>query len=299
LFEYNEDMAEKFPIPQAERLVGNFEDFNSDFYDDSFSRKVESENKGDVITDPKEVLRRLFEEYSTDSLDNELEKSERELEIVKIATEAVKKMATEYGRENFIELAEKHIHLFPDGGVEELTKGRLAIGSHSTVLGEAFVDRRDDLSTAITIFHELWHTLASHNAIQVKTDGELDWYRSGFSVLSRDGKTKMFHHLDEALVGHATKRFVNEVLRRRPDFAAEIERTESEDIEVDTTRQRELTDFLKYLDVVLERNKGEFSNREEILDLFMKAQVTGNILPVARLIDGTFGKGAFRKLSEF
>jgi len=292
-------MNEKFPIPQAERLVGNFEDFNSDFYDDSFSREKKIEEKGEVITDPVEVLRRTFEEYSTSSLETELEKTEREIEIIKIATDAVKGMATEYGRENFVELTDDHIHLFPDGGVEELTSGRLAIGSHSTVLGEAFVDRRDDLATAITTFHELLHTLASYNAIQVKTDGQLDWYRSGFSILSRDGKTKMFHHLDEALVGHATKRFVNEVLRQRPDFTAEIEQIEFGEGEVDSTRQRELTDFLEYLDVVLERNESEFSDTEEILDLFMKAQVTGNILPVARLIEKTFGKGSFRKLSEF
>jgi hypothetical protein len=159
------NMSEKFPIPQAERLVGNFEDFNSDFYDDSFSREKESEEKGGVITDPVEVLRRTFEEYSTASLETELEKTEREIEIIKIATDAVKEMATEYGREKFVELTDDHIHLFPDGGVEELTNGRLAIGSHSTVLGESFVDRRDDLATAITTFHELWHTLASYNAI--------------------------------------------------------------------------------------------------------------------------------------
>ncbi len=292
-------MTEKFPVPQAERVVGNFEDFHSDFYEDSFSKK-EGEDKGEVIKDPKVVLRRLFEEYSTESFEgSELEKSERDREILKVATEAVKEMAAEYGRKSFVELTEDHVHLFPGGGVEELTKGRLGIGSHSTLLGEVFVDRRDDLATAITAFHELWHTLASHNAIQVKTDGELDWYRSGFSILSRDGKTKMFHHLDEALVGHATKRFLNEVLRQRADFSQEIEEIETKDGEIDTTRQRELGDFLKYLDIVLERNKDDFVDREEILNMFMNAQVTGNLLPVARLVDGTFGKGAFRKLSEF
>jgi len=292
-------MREDFPVPQAERLVGNFGDFNSDFYDDSFSRKGGSENKGEVITDPKEVLRRIFEEYSTESLANELEKSECDHEILKIATEAVKSLATEYGRENFIALTDDHVHFFSDGGVAELTEGRLAVGSHATVLGEAFVDKRDNLSTAITTFHELWHTLASHNAIQIRTDGELDWYRSGFSILSRDGKTKMFRHLDEALVGHATKRFVNEVLRGRPDFAQKIEEVEIDGGQVDTTRQRELGDFLKYLDIVLERNSDDFSSREELLDMFMRAQVTGNLLPVARLIEKTFGRGAFRKLSEF
>ncbi len=292
-------MTEKFPVPQAERLVGSFEDFNSDFYDDSFSRREKSKNEGDVITDPKEVLRRLFEEYSTKSLDSELEKSERDREIIKIATEAVKRIATEYGRENFVEITENHIHFFQDGGVEYLTKGRLGIGSHATMLGESFVDRTDDLATAITTFHELWHTLASHKAIQIRTDGELDWYRSGFSILSRDGKKEMFHHLDEALAGHATERFVNEVLRQRPDFAQQIEKIEIAGEKVDTTRQRELGDLLKYLDIVLEKNRGDFSGREEILHMFMQAQVTGNLLPVARLIEKTFGKGAFRKLGEF
>ena len=52
-------MNEKFPIPQAERLVGNFEDFNSDFYDDSFSREKKIEEKGEVITDPVEVLKNI------------------------------------------------------------------------------------------------------------------------------------------------------------------------------------------------------------------------------------------------
>ena len=292
-------MTEKFSVPQAEKLVGKFSDFKSDFYEDSFVRGKEIESKGKVITDPNEVLRRLFEEYSVGKLHSELEKSDRDREIIKVATEAVKSMATEYGREYFVELTDNHIHFFPDGGVEELTKGRFAIGSRSSVLGEVFVDRRNDLATAITTFHELWHTLASHNAIQITTDGNLNWYRSGFSIQSRDGKKKMFHHLNEALVGYATKRFVDEVLHQLPDFARQIEQAEIDGGKIDTTRQRELGDFLEYLDIVLEKNSEEFSDTKEIVGMFMKAQVTGNLLPVARLIEKTFGKNAFRKLSRF
>jgi hypothetical protein len=109
----------------------------------------------------------------------------------------------------------------------------------------------------------------------------------------------MFHYLDEALVGHATKRFVDEVLRTRADFIEQIEEAEIDGNIIDTTRQRELSDFLKYLDIVFERNSEDFTGRKEILDMFMNAQVTGNLLPVARLIEKAFGKGAFRKLSEF
>lgn len=290
-------MNEKFPVPQAEALIGYFDELDPEFFSDKV-KEYATDSEGNVINDPKEVLKNIFNESSIKQYEGfEIEKSERDLEIIAIATDAVKKFAAEYGREQFVELTHDHIHFFKDGGVEEFTEGRLGIGSHATVLGEALVDRRDDLSTAITTFHELWHTLASYNAIQATTEGELTWYRSGFSIKSRDGKREMFHHLDEALVGHATKRFVYEVLRNREDFKEFIEKIEENGEVIDTTRERELTDLLKYLDIVFDRNKDAFENRDEILDMFMKAQVTGNLLPVARLIDGTFAKGYFRKLS--
>jgi hypothetical protein len=69
--------------------------------------------------------------------------------------------------------------------------------------------------------------------------------------------------------------------------------------EIDTTRQSELDELLSYIDALYTRNKDTFSNRDEILDMFMRAQVTGNLLPPARLITSTFGEKAFRDLSAF
>ena len=109
----------------------------------------------------------------------------------------------------------------------------------------------------------------------------------------------MFDHLEEALVGHATKRFVDEVLRKRDDFKELIQDHENGDKSIDTTRQVELTELLEYIDIVYEKNSEDYKSRDEIIDMFIRAQVTGNILPVARLIEKTFGKGYFRKLSEF
>ena len=34
------------------------------------------------------------------------------------------------------------------------------------------------------------------------------------------------------------------------------------------------------------------------MKLFMKRQINGNILPIGKLIDKTFGPGSFRKLGE-
>jgi hypothetical protein len=47
------------------------------------------------------------------------------------------------------------------------------------------------------------------------------------------------------------------------------------------------------------RRKGEqFANQEEVFELFVEAVVTGNVLPVGRVIDTTFGKGSFRRLGN-
>ena len=52
------------------------------------------------------------------------------------------------------------------------------------------------------------------------------------------------------------------------------------------------------LDKLYERNKNVFSDRENIFDLFAGGMLSGKILPLARLIEKTFGTGTLRKLGE-
>lgn len=57
--------------------------------------------------------------------------------------------------------------------------------------------------------------------------------------------------------------------------------------------------FLKKLiGELYKRNKNDFSSEDEILALFIKGGFDGNIMPVSRLVEKTFGKGSFRKLGE-
>ncbi|MCX6790411.1 MAG: hypothetical protein NTV60_02680 [Candidatus Kaiserbacteria bacterium] len=280
-------MKEKFTIPQADRLVG--------------TGPVKSmENKEDEVSrDPEEILKREFAESGSYVYKIELEKTEEDLALVQLVETSVKEYAAQYGREFFLETTPGHIHFLPDGGVLTLTKGRLATGSHSTVWGEVLIDKRDDISTAITLFHELWHMLASHQAIQVTTNQELASYRSGFSMKSRDGATEHFHSFDEALVGYMTERFVNEKLSQAPGFKEKVQDLRQAQVLIDTTRQRELKGLWEFIDNLLQKNSNTFSSREEIMNLFIRGQVTGNVLPAARLIESTYGKGSFRKISKF
>ncbi len=52
------------------------------------------------------------------------------------------------------------------------------------------------------------------------------------------------------------------------------------------------------IDKIFKRNSGQFQDRDEIFDVFAKAMITGNILPMARLIENTFGVGTLRTISN-
>jgi len=49
---------------------------------------------------------------------------------------------------------------------------------------------------------------------------------------------------------------------------------------------------------IQERNTDAFENPDEVFDVFARAMMTGNILPLGKLIDRTFGKGILRKLGD-
>lgn len=61
---------------------------------------------------------------------------------------------------------------------------------------------------------------------------------------------------------------------------------------------RERNILRNLIDKITERNSGEFKDREEVFEVFAKAMMTGNLLPVGRLIDGTFGKGTLRRIGQ-
>lgn len=290
-------MEKENKIPQADRFVGKTELSAEEIK--RFFEEAPLDEAGKAINDPEEILAIIFKEIAPTAIKNlELPKTERDLDIIRLATEAVKRFAQEFGRTDFNDLPIGHIHFLKEGGVKEYTNGRFGTGSHSSVVGEVFVERLGDLETTITTFHELWHALASYQTLQATTDNRLSWYRSGFGIKSRDGKEQYFYRIDEGLTGLITKRFVEEVLVRSPDFQEEIERRIEEGIEIDTTRVGEVESLLHLADEVYKNNKQSFESRDEIVKLFFRGQVTGNILPAARLLEKTFYKGVFRRLGE-
>ncbi len=277
---------ENFEIPQADDLVG--------------IPSGEENLKPKIVENLEEIFRK-FRGGRIEDL--EINKSERDIELIDIANKAVSEYLTKYGRGKNLIIPIENIHLLKEGGTEKFTDGIFIGGAHSTLYGSIVIDRmKSDVDCVLRLFHELFHT-KSYQAIQLTTaekpeKRKLDTYRSGFSVTSRDGSITYFKDVEEAVIGYMTKKFYHEVLSKEKSFSEEISRLTSEGKEPDFSRAVEQERGMKLVDEIYKVNRDSFKNKEEIIDLFVEAQVTGKLMKVGRLIEKTFGKGSFRKLGK-
>lgn len=64
------------------------------------------------------------------------------------------------------------------------------------------------------------------------------------------------------------------------------------------TYQNERNILKILVDKIFERSPEKFQDKEEVFEVFAKGMMTGNILPVGRLIEKTFGNGTLRRIGE-
>lgn len=144
--------------------------------------------------------------------------------------------------------------------------------------------------------------------------------RIGFSMESKGGQ-RHFDWLNEAITEELTERFTEKYFAHMAftdaafQKAQEMKQRLSEDPELAPKTHKvifldsangvqvikkpyfeERQRFNALLDKIFEDNRDAFANREEVFSLFARAAMQGSILPVARLIEKTLGKGAFRAL---
>lgn len=290
-------MNKEFPVPQAEAFVGKTE-VNPDKI--KLGARFTRAEDGQPITDVREILRKVFA-YAGEPIQGlELKKTERDLQIIALAMESVKRFARELGKEDFIDLPLQNIHFLKPGGTKKRTGGEAHVGASSPVLGRVLVDRRSDLKTAITTFHELWHTLAEYKAVQVTTKGKIQSLRSGLEVSSRDGEHSWGSYFNEALAGIATTRFVEEGLSQHELFREEFQRRKDEGKLIDTTRMKEAAEAQQIFRLIHEKNNQQYDAIEKVRDVFFRAQVIGSSPEeMERLVNGTFGEGAFDSFVDY
>ncbi|KKT89825.1 MAG: hypothetical protein UW95_C0003G0023 [Parcubacteria group bacterium GW2011_GWC1_45_14] len=269
----------------------------------------------------------------------------------------VNEIAHRYGAE---EKLAPEVILFKPGGVNKATKGRFDDGACSQYRRRIIIDSHPSrVFFATTLAHEMFH-LAGYTSLRFsKEKNDMDLYRTGMALESKDGTTSYFKDVEEALIAQAVSMLYDEYLRKDPRFADEIAKTdfikgwfrklfetdggisekqkefldnthsfpdvnslienlngdESEDYKLgflsgyveemlkkgdvvfrERFQERKKFDFL--VDSILENSAGEYADRQKITELFMRAHFSGRLLPLARVIEKSLGKGSFRKVAE-
>lgn len=294
----------------------------------------------------EEILRDKGERFDDQVFEylkgKEREKTPEELQIISLANEATNEVRQRYGLENF-DIPPENIHVITE---EAWPRGKGVAFYNSMLQGIVAREQPAKIVFMKKIFHEMLH-FKSYNALQITSpeNSELDEYRVGLTVHTRDGKRMYFVNLNEAVTEEITKRFstklfdnplftgetkqTKDVITRYPravtrsgellfgddTFYAEVEGKKSwgeavgrlfgaqeKPKKITTgvfTYQSERKILNTLIDKILERNPEKFQDREEVFEVFAKGMMTGNILPVGRLIEKTFGHGTLRRIGEF
>ncbi|TSC93885.1 MAG: hypothetical protein CEN87_714 [Parcubacteria group bacterium Licking1014_1] len=198
--------------------------------------------------------------------------------------------------------------------------------------------KRDVLTFALTATHELIHfnSFQSDTGEDNKTGPMvLTKRREGLLVTEKNAgdKKPYFFDLNEGITAELEKRFDEEYFKLIPALSENIKEREEfrdawderhpeqdkEPIASITITKRELDSrgeihkdaaligygydsqrkkLWQVIKEIREKNPGEFELDEDVFNIFAKTYFTGKLLPIARLIEKTYGKGSFRKLGR-
>lgn len=274
-------------------------EFNNPYFDKLVGLPVEHKEH---LKDWDNYLKQKVEKAGGGKESVEIQKTEHDIKILDFVIKNVRELLSEYGRKKIIEIPENNIHLLKIGGTEELTNGKLVHGGHSFNMNSVIIDRvESDTQFAVMAFHELLHAMCFKAAQIVNNEsGEpnIKPYRVGISCADRKGKKVFLGNLEEAIIQHLTKQFF-ESLTVEKQKTGELPFDSLKDKEkVVFSRGEELASLYKLIDDLFEKNKEAYNDKNEILKLFINAQVNGELLPIARLIEKTYGPGSFREISE-
>jgi hypothetical protein len=66
----------------------------------------------------------------------------------------------------------------------------------------------------------------------------------------------------------------------------------------ETSYLSERANLHQMMEDIFNKNKDQFKNKDEVFAIFLNAALKGRLLPLARILNSTYGKGSFSKLAE-
>jgi hypothetical protein len=265
----------------------------------------------------------------------EYPKSEKELALINFANEETSRLMQEAGIEPY-NVSEKNLHIIPPELYKKAAGDSgtaVTFNTKQGILFDAQHFRDNPVNFGAVALHEMLH-LKAHLSIEVEEEGEkmeTTPYREGVTVraLQKHGYHVKYHEhfagLHEAIVAETEKRLLPKLLNC-PALAAEKEWLMSQEAKEMKKKLAEEKGILED-DIVWIGKKGkddweaisyfqqrnvlnyvcteiqkqfpeQFQSPDDVYKVFLNAHFTGRLLPIARLVEKTFGEGSFRLLGN-
>lgn len=294
------------------------------------SDKVKIKAKEEIERRLTHHIETLSEKELSDLKRLEYPKSPIEVALIRFVNEETNRLIDELGLKPY-DVPEVNFHIIPKETYSEIAGSNstgLCIFKKQVLLFNASKCRGNNVFFGSVAFHECLH-LKGHTALEI-SENETSLHREGVTVhspqikdLSRDYHNH-FHGLHEAIVAEQEKRSSSRMMDT-PELESEKTRMSSkeslllkesiakklniptEDVlwvgdsekEYETfgyEKQREVLSYVcKEISTQLPE---EYPTPDDVFKEFLRAHFTGRLLPIARLIEGTFGKGSFRLLGD-
>lgn len=260
-----------------------------------------------------------------------------EREIIAGVLDAMPGFVRDYGGRPVENLSETDVHFVDEARISEehlklLLAGTAGFYDFRRQRLVILPDKTSLLTTAQRIVHEVLH-MESFLSLTAETetdgDGEKDKIllharRVGLSVFDDAHAKRFFRDIDEAVIEELTARFdvryltrirvLASEIERRGEFRTAIEPAQRNDVAAVTDAQipggrwettvqnwrygAERRKLKNIIAAIYAAHKDQFGSEEAVFNRFAEAIFTGRLLKIARLVEKTFGKGAFRKLGE-
>ena len=155
-----------------------------------------------------------------------------------------------------------------------------------------------DIKLIMMLAHEMMHA-ASFQSYHVQYETphtELNERRAGITMTVEDEGGEMssyFNDLNEGVTERLAERFIASIIENT-DSKIKIPTLEGDFQSLNRVKEKAMLDWL--IDGIFERNPEQFKSKDEVFQLFVESMFKGTSLPLARIIEKTYGKGWFRLL---
>lgn len=266
-----------------------------------------------------EMYRAMFKEQKFGDFE-ERTKTQEEDALIDLASDITNELAKAYGSKNDFDIPPKNVHILKEKDFEDFAKSEISYEKKEGSLKGFIASRReavfinnnykDNIDLLYTLIHEDFH-MRSFRSVNIKKISESKvapvLRRFGWGVALSKPPHVAFNDMDEAVIdevayrtfaslgGELDKLNLPENLKK--NLISQWPEIDNVDMYYDRygNEKSRLDDIFEE---ILKKNPGDFKDKDEVFDVFCKAAFTGNLIPAARIIEKTFGKGSFRKFGE-